>query len=106
MIYELLLEAKDHTLTRAELERLTGLCDRTNREIIAEERKKHIILSSSQKKGYYLPKTRDEIISFIEEEKNRIKNLELSLKAAKKELKRLDTRVQPDLIGEIVVDVN
>lgn len=104
MIYELLLNAKGYKLTRQELERLTGFSDRRNRKIIAEERKEHVILSSSHHTGYYLPTSREQILDFIEEEKSRIANIERSLKAAKKELKRIDTRVQPDLIGAVMYD--
>lgn len=106
MIYELLLEAEGNSLTRKELEKLTGMSDRRNRRIIAEERKKHVILSSSHKKGYYLPKSRKEIVMFIDEEKKRMYNTKMSLKAAERELKRMDTLIQPELIGEVIVDVN
>lgn len=54
-IADLLSHGADHGLHLSDLVRLTGLPERTVRQMIHRERRKHIPILSNNKDGYYLP---------------------------------------------------
>lgn len=54
-IADLLSHGADHGLHLSDLVRLTGLPERTVRQMIHHERRKHIPILSNNKDGYYLP---------------------------------------------------
>lgn len=54
-IADLLSHGADHGLHLSDLVRLTGFPERTVRQMIHRERRKHIPILSNNKDGYYLP---------------------------------------------------
>ena len=82
-IYEYLDYGKEHRTTRGDLEKRTGMDDRSNRELIKHARTKEeidprrVILSASSRKspGYWISDDLSEIDRFTAELKSRIREL-------------------------------
>lgn len=71
-ILSLIPKGKVNAISRSDLVALTGISDRTIREIIKKLIKDgNIILSSSKSKGYWISNNDDEIKDFLKESDNR-----------------------------------
>lgn len=81
-IAEYIPYGRKNAVSRAELQRRTGLPDRTVRVLIEEARRnKAHILSSSADKGYWQSNDLDEIKDFIRESDSRIKKTAQTVEA-------------------------
>jgi len=77
----ILRKGKDNAISRPMLKQITGMDDRTNRNIIKDLRIEGIpIISVSSEKGYWLPEENAEVEHCIKETKHRIKELTLTVK--------------------------
>lgn len=81
---------RDKAVSREMLCALTGEKDREVRRMIAVLRKKHVIVSTSWKGGYYQTNNRDEIAHFVAENNSRIYKLNESNRTARNALAVLD----------------
>ena len=77
----ILRKGKENAISRPMLKQITGMDDRTNRNIIKDLRIEGIpIISVSSEKGYWLPEENAEVEHCIKETKYRIKELTLTVK--------------------------
>jgi hypothetical protein len=84
---------RNNAVTRKYLCMVTGMDDRTVRNLIARERRYTPILNSQDGKGYYQPTLDDaeEVKDFIRQESHRAKSIFYALKGAKDWIKDLDS---------------
>lgn len=80
---------RENAVTRSRLAELTGLGDRTIREMIAQERRETVIINLQNGDGYYIPTKAEEVKRFVSQETARLKSIGWSLKAARKLLPNL-----------------
>lgn len=67
-----LCKGKHHAITRSQLKAITKLDDRANREIISDLRLSELpIVSSSSHKGYWIPSSKEDLISYINDQRSR-----------------------------------
>ena len=80
---------KENAIPRHKLVEITGFTDRKVRELIALERRNHVILNVQDGKGYYipLPEEKADVKKFIKQETHRAKSIFWSLRAAKRAIK-------------------
>ena len=92
MVEELLRKGRKNARSHTELCLILNTTNRELQKKIAEERENGaVILSTSEKGGgYFLPETREEIVSFINTLSNRAGNTFKALKSAKALLKKID----------------
>lgn len=77
---------RENAVTRSRLAEITGLGDRTIRELISQARRDTVIINLQNGKGYYLATDTEEINRFVEQETARLKSIGWSLKAARAQL--------------------
>jgi predicted HAD superfamily hydrolase len=79
---------KENSISKESIMRISKICKEEDfRKALAVLRKKYIILSSSEHKGYWRPNTKQEYISFILEYTKRLKETEEVITLAQKEMK-------------------
>lgn len=73
----------DNAVTRDQLRHLTGLGDRTIREMIEEERKHTVILNLGDARGYFRPAPGEEGLIRVcrNKEKNRCRSIQGNIRA-------------------------
>jgi hypothetical protein len=88
-IIDLIPCGKENAISRNSLVIKTGLSDRKIRDLIALERRNHVILNVQDGKGYYRPTEKEmpDIERFVKQETRRAKSIFWSLRAAKKAIK-------------------
>lgn len=92
-IIDLIPRGKENAITRERLCEITGMHDRTVRGYIHAARENgEMIISSTGRKGYYLPTNREEVSRFIGQQKSYIKNFQRSVSRAERELKNYPTQ--------------
>lgn len=83
-----LQKGKENAISRQRLKQITGMDDRTNRNIIKDLRIEGTpVISVSSEKGYWLPEKNAEVEHCIKETKHRIKELTLTVKGLEAWLK-------------------
>ena len=88
-IIDFIPHGKANAISRTSLVLITGLSDRKVRDLIALERRNHVILNVQDGKGYYrpLPEEKADVERFISQETHRAKSIFWSLRAAKRAIK-------------------
>ena len=86
-ILQFIPTGKENAITREELVRLTGLCDRVNRKLIARARRFSPIINTSEGVGYYKPTEKSEVIEFLNQETHRARSIFWSIKGCRDWLK-------------------
>lgn len=81
---------RENAVTRSRLAELTGLGDRTIREMISQERRETVIINLQNGDGYYIPTKAEEVKRFVSQETARLKSIGWSLKAARKLLDKMN----------------
>ena len=81
-ILSALREGEENAISLCEMQRITGLDNRSTRLIIESLRREGYVIISSNK-GYYFPKTLDEISHYINKESKRAKSIFYTIKSAK-----------------------
>ena len=72
MIYELLDWGAENALSRRDLAAITGLTDREVRRLVARERKRGLpIVTNTDRGGFYLPESPEELVRFIRSMRHR-----------------------------------
>lgn len=91
---------RDEYITRDELVRMTGMSDRAIRDEINRLRKDPatIVISSSQKKGYKRPSSKDELMICLNESKSRVSDeLQKQIVLSRAIASWTDDGIQPSL---------
>ena len=88
-IIDFIPHGKENAISRTSLVINTGLSDRKVRDLIALERRNHVILNAQDGKGYYrpLPEEKADVERFVTQETHRAKSIFWSLRAAKRAIK-------------------
>lgn len=88
-MYDYLPIGKKNAISKEELVKITGMNERSVREMIAEIRMSYgAVCSTSTSKGYYKPASKQELQEFIDETERRAKSTFAILKIAKEEMNR------------------
>lgn len=88
-MYDYIPCGKKNAISKERLVEITGLNERTVREMIAEIRMNiGTVCSTSTSKGYYKPSSRQELQEFIDETERRAKSTFAILKIAKEEMNK------------------
>lgn len=83
---------KDNAISREQLERATGLCDRDIREAISLARRNTVILNLSNGQGYFQPIQGEEddlVVKYFKQEDSRLKRIGWSLLATRRRVKEI-----------------
>lgn len=88
---------RSNAVTRAQLSAVTGLPDRTIRDMIHQARRDHAILNLQDGSGYFRPDMEDETEKtlcgvYVSQEESRLKSIGWSLKGARKEMRKAGGR--------------
>lgn len=92
----------DNSITRAELSDLTGIDDRTIRDMIHYARRDIPILNMQDGRGYFIPdmnilEERMMLMKYIRQEESRLKSIGLALKTARRTAKNCNMEVDNEL---------
>ena len=81
---------KENAISKESIMRTSKIYrDEDFRKRLAELRKRYIILSSSEHKGYWRPDTKQEYINFITEYTKRLRETKEVIELAQKEMKEM-----------------
>lgn len=91
----------DRAITRAELSNLTGIDDRTIRDMIHYARRDIPILNMQDGRGYFVPdmnilEERMMLMKYIRQEESRLKSIGWALKTARRTAKNCNMEVDTD----------
>ncbi len=91
----------DRVITRAELSDLTGIDDRTIRDMIHYARRDIPILNMQDGRGYFVPdmnilEERMMLMKYIRQEESRLKSIGWALKTARRTAKNCNMEVDTD----------
>lgn len=81
-ILSALREGEENAINLCEMQRIAGLDNRSTRLVIENLRREGYVIISSNK-GYYFPKTLDEISHYINKESKRARSIFYTIKSAK-----------------------
>lgn len=92
----------DNSITRAELSDLTGIDDRTIRDMIHYARRDIPILNMQDGRGYFIPdmnilEERMMLMKYIRQEESRLKSIGWALKTARRTAKNCNMEVDNEL---------
>lgn len=97
-ILEFIPYGRENAIKRRNLRELLGVTDRDMRRLLAEARKEAVILNLQDGQGYYRPTNREELYSYILQEKARAEKIIKNVNVAVKEYNSIEG--QTTLIGE------
>ena len=85
---------KENAISRSELCRITGLNDRSMRDLINQARKRAVIINVQDGKGYFRPTKNDldEVKKFKRQEENRAKEVFSCLQPIRKFIREVEMK--------------
>lgn len=97
-ILEYIPYGRENAVKRRYLRELLGVSDRDMRRLLSEARKEVVILNLQDGEGYYRPTNREELYSYILQEKARAEKILKTINVAVREYNSIEG--QTTLIGD------